>query len=66
MGMSEATDTLILSVSEETGQISIIRNGRIDSNLSIPEIRKRIIAYLSDTENVKREVEEESNTEVAS
>lgn len=67
MGMSEATDSLILSVSEETGQISIVRNGRIDSNLSIPEIRKRIIAYLSDTENIKRsEKEEESNLEVAS
>lgn len=66
IGMSEATDTLILSVSEETGQISIVRNGQIDSNLSIPEIRKRIISYLSDTENIKRKMEEEGSLEVAS
>ncbi|GHE66759.1 diadenylate cyclase CdaA [Roseivirga thermotolerans] len=68
LGMSEATDSLILAVSEETGQISIIRNGYIDSNLSIPEIRKRILAYLSDKENAKSKSkpEQEDNLEVAS
>ncbi|HEY9117936.1 MAG TPA: diadenylate cyclase CdaA [Roseivirga sp.] len=65
LGMSEATDTLILSVSEETGQISLVRNGYIDSNLSIPEIRKRIIAYLSDKENAKAKPEEEGSLDVA-
>lgn len=65
LGMSEATDTLILSVSEETGQISLVRNGYIDSNLSVPEIRKRINAYLGDKENAKTKPEEESSLDVA-
>ena len=34
VGMSEATDTLILVVSEETGQMSITRNGEVYHNLS--------------------------------
>lgn len=50
MGMSEATDTLILTISEETGQMSLARNGVIDSNLSIPEIRKRINKYHQEKE----------------
>lgn len=50
MGMSEATDTLTLTISEETGQMSLARNGVIDSNLSIPEIRKRINKYHQEKE----------------
>lgn len=50
MGISEATDTLTLTISEETGQMSLARNGMIDSNLSIPEIRKRINEYHQEKE----------------
>ena len=50
LGMSEATDTLILIVSEETGQMSIARNGNIDTNLSALEVRKRLNRYLSEDE----------------
>jgi len=46
IGMSEVTDTLILLVSEETGQLSVAQNGEIDHNLSLPEIRRKINAYL--------------------
>ncbi|HLF34867.1 MAG TPA: diadenylate cyclase CdaA [Cyclobacteriaceae bacterium] len=53
IGMSEATDTLVVVVSEETGQISIARNGIIDHNLSSSDVRKRIIDY----------IEEESTTD---
>lgn len=48
VGMSEATDTLMLVVSEETGQISVVRNGKIDKNLSIKEVRKMINEYLKE------------------
>jgi uncharacterized protein (TIGR00159 family) len=58
LGMSEATDTLILVVSEETGQLSIARNGQIRHNLSPQEIRKGINQYLSD-EN--EEIEEKTD-----
>ena len=51
LGMSETTDTLVLTVSEETGQMSIARNGYLFSNLSIPELRKRINAFLMNTES---------------
>ncbi|MFY0592873.1 diadenylate cyclase CdaA [Roseivirga sp.] len=64
LGMSEATDSLTLIVSEETGQMSVARNGQMDSNLSIPEIRKRINAYLQEaerTENAETTSEQESD-----
>lgn len=47
IGMSEATDTLILIVSEETGQVSLAKNGKILHNLSFQEVRELINAYLS-------------------
>lgn len=48
IGMSEATDVLILVVSEETGQISVARNGRLSKNLSAKELRSSINEYLYD------------------
>jgi uncharacterized protein (TIGR00159 family) len=65
LGMSEATDTLILIISEETGQMSLARNGKIDNNLAAPEIRKRINSYLHEKETVPAETEA-NNLEVAS
>jgi diadenylate cyclase len=64
LGMSEATDTLVLIVSEETGQTSLARNGELENNLSAPEIRKRLNRYLSEKEEVI--IEEQPNLEVAS
>ena len=61
MGMSEATDTLTLTISEETGQMSLARNGVIDSNLSIPEIRKRINKYHQEKEVFPDETEAEES-----
>lgn len=48
IGMSETTDTLVLVVSEETGQISMVRKGEMYHNLSLPEIRKMINEYLEE------------------
>lgn len=50
IGMSETTDTLVLVVSEETGQMSIVRAGKIHHNLSIQEMRKMINEYFSEEE----------------
>ncbi len=50
IGMSEATDTLVLIISEETGQLSLARNGRIMHNLSTSELRDKINEYLNDRE----------------
>jgi uncharacterized protein (TIGR00159 family) len=46
IGMSEATDSLILIVSEETGQVSLAKNGKILHNLSFQEVREMINNYL--------------------
>lgn len=47
IGMSETTDALILIVSEETGQVSLAKNGKILHNLSFQEVREFINEYLS-------------------
>lgn len=46
IGMSEVSDTLIIVVSEETGQISTARKGELATNLSTREIRAAINEYL--------------------
>lgn len=56
LGMSEVTDTAVLVVSEETGQFSLARNGRLDHNLSPQELRQGINEYLH--------AEKESDSEV--
>jgi hypothetical protein len=47
LGMSEVTDTTVLVVSEETGQFSLARNGKLDHNLSPQELRQSINEYLN-------------------
>lgn len=47
IGMSEATDALILVVSEESGQISMAKNGKVLHNLSFQEVREIINDYLN-------------------
>jgi uncharacterized protein (TIGR00159 family) len=46
IGMSEATDTLVLVVSEETGHASAVRNGKILPALNLVELRQQIQRYL--------------------
>ncbi|MEM9390640.1 MAG: diadenylate cyclase CdaA [Bacteroidota bacterium] len=60
LGMSEITDTMVLIVSEETGQFSIARNGKLWHNLSPLEMRKMINEYLTHTRRDLREIEESS------
>ncbi len=53
IGMSETTDTIVLVVSEETGQLSLARNGTIYHNLSNQEIRTKIKEYLVEDDKKK-------------
>jgi hypothetical protein len=48
--MSETTDTLVVVVSEETGQISLTFNGKLVHNVSLKELRTSINEYLSTEE----------------
>ncbi len=51
MNTFEVTDTLVIVVSEETGQFSAMRNGKVFNNLSAQELRKRINEYLKEKDN---------------
>lgn len=55
IGMTESTDTIVLVVSEETGQMSIARNGRIENNLSAKELRTKINTYLYEQDSKEEE-----------
>lgn len=46
IGMSEATDTLLIVISEETGQLAVVKGGQIHQNLSAKELRSMTNAYL--------------------
>lgn len=48
LGISEMTDVLVLVVSEQTGQISIIQNGEISEDLPLTVIRQRLSQYVLD------------------
>lgn len=47
IGMSEATDAIILIVSEETGQLSMAKNGKVLHNMSFQEVREILNDYLN-------------------
>ncbi len=65
VGMTEATDTLVVVVSEETGQISTSKNGVVMPNLSMTELRSKINEYLledsSPSESTLQQLAKEKN-----
>ncbi|GAA4306555.1 diadenylate cyclase CdaA [Nibribacter koreensis] len=50
IGLTEVTDSVVLVVSEETGQIAIVRNGEVYRNLSAADLRSKLNQYLFDIE----------------
>jgi diadenylate cyclase len=42
LGLSLASDALVLVVSEETGGVSVIEEGKISKNLDADDLRRRI------------------------
>ena len=57
LGMSENTETFVVVVSEETGQISAMQNGEIMHNISAQELRRQINKYLNEPKELKKEKE---------
>jgi diadenylate cyclase len=45
LGLSEQTDAIIVVVSEETGNISIARNGKFTKNLTPDNLKKVLLAF---------------------
>ena len=59
IGITELTDCVVVIVSEETGEVSISRDGKLYYNLSPMELRTKINLYLfGSDEDVDTEVEE--------
>ena len=46
VGMSEQSDALVLVISEETGAISIARNGHLTRNITDGEAREKLLEFL--------------------
>ncbi|SNS97134.1 TIGR00159 family protein [Ekhidna lutea] len=67
LGMSENTETFIIVVSEETGQISAMQNGETMHNISAQELRRQINKYLNEPKELKKEKEKkEKEKEISS
>lgn len=64
LGMSENTETFVIVVSEETGQISVMRNGEVNHNISTQELRKQINIYLHEPKEVKKETPSQEVSEL--
>jgi diadenylate cyclase len=59
IGITELTDSIVMIVSEETGEVSISRDGQLYYNLSPMELRSKLNLYLFGTEeDIDREVDE--------
>ncbi|WP_114777478.1 diadenylate cyclase CdaA [Botryobacter ruber] len=50
IGLTEVTDSIVLVVSEETGQIALVRNGEVYRNLSAADLRVKLNQLLFDTD----------------
>ena len=57
IGITELTDCVVIVVSEETGEISLARNGKLYYNLSPLELRSKLNLYLFGSEaDIEKEV----------
>jgi uncharacterized protein (TIGR00159 family) len=65
IGLSEVTDSVVLVVSEETGQISLVRAGEVYRNLSTSDLRARLNEMLFDAEPKASTPKKLSTEEVA-
>jgi diadenylate cyclase len=50
IGLTEITDSIVLVVSEETGQVALVRNGEAFRNLSSADLRVKLNQFLFDTD----------------
>jgi diadenylate cyclase len=53
LGMSEASDALVIVVSEETGSISVAENGRFRTDLDSGQLRQALTEFYTDAHSVE-------------
>lgn len=59
LGMTEVTDSVVMIVSEETGEIAVAFNGKLFSNLSKNELKQKLSFYLfEDEKKLKTNIKE--------
>lgn len=58
IGLSEVSDAVVLVVSEESGQISLVVDGKIYRDITLQEMRKVLKGLLSSDNWIERSVEE--------
>jgi DNA integrity scanning protein DisA with diadenylate cyclase activity len=58
IGLTEVSDAVVLVVSEETGQISLVVDGKIYRDLTLQEMRKVSKALLSNSGWIESSVDE--------
>lgn len=63
IGLTEIADAIVVVVSEETGQMSIVRNGKIYRNLDPEAMTQRLTLLLSDDNTNKKETKPEAKTD---
>lgn len=57
LGITELTDCVVLTVSEETGEVSIVRDGKLYYNLTPIELRNKLNLYLfGKEEDIEKEL----------
>jgi len=57
VGISEVSDSLTIVVSEETGSVSVAKNGRILRNLTQEQLREQLVDEGVDWANMYQELE---------
>ncbi len=65
IGLSEVTDAVVLVVSEETGQVSLVRGGQVFRNLAPADLRTRLNEFLFDATSKSTAASASSAAEVA-
>ncbi|MDF7814334.1 diadenylate cyclase CdaA [Hymenobacter sp. YC55] len=65
IGLSEVTDAVVLVVSEETGQMSLVRGGEVFRNLAPADLRTRLNEFLFDAAPKSTTASASSAAEVA-
>ena len=63
LGISEKTDAIALVVSEETSRISIAMNGQLFYNLSLDEVRIRLLEALAPSHKILSNAKEGGSNE---